>query len=382
MLRGERTLGKPITLISIVGLVALVGFACVPPSSPSGAPPPPQVCTNGVLNPVPFLKLPFDPTYSYYKPPEADTVPVNPDIQSDLAAAFQAAPPFFKVRLCSLHGIYIDPTGCDPNSGYDPNTCILADTGIIDNSWGLRSLSREGYIAISLGLWKNNACQGAAKVCAPPFQTYETRRLLALLNRVSEKDLPLLSAEGHRPRLTLPSYEVSPGAPALSVLSALAHEYGHILWWNTFVEPGALQVSNSASFCNGNFYPSGSWQGTPVDIPPDRWVHFGEIRLQPRNSDVSRLEYLLSSGDYSQAFEVLHRIYSDGRWASALAAFSPDEDFVETFELSVLMNAGMRQAAITTYGRARHSDDVVRDVTVSPPLQTKLQCFASAAQPR
>jgi hypothetical protein len=90
----------------------------------------------------------------------------------------------------------------------------------------------------------------------------------------------------------------------------------------------------------------------------------------------------LRSGDYSQAFEILHRIYSDGRWASALAAFSPDEDYVETFELFVLMNAGLRQIAITTYGRRRYSDNIVREVAVAPPLQTKLQCFASAAQPR
>ena len=374
-------MGKPIALISIVGFVALVGFACVPPSPP---PPPPmaQVCNDGVLNPVPFLKVPFYPMEPYNQNPEADSARINPDIQSDLAAAFEAAPPFFKAQLCNLHGIYVNPTGC---TGYDPNTCNLSDAGIAENSWGfrLRSPSGEGYIAISLGLWKNNPCQDTEKVCAPPFQTYETRRLLALLNVTAGKDLRPLSAEGHRPRLNVPYYEIFPSVPALSVLAALAHEYGHILWWNTFVEPpGASQVSNTASFCNGNFYPSGSWQGTPVDIPPDRFVHFGAIRLQPRNSDVLQLDRFLLSGDYSQAFEVLHRIYSDGRWASALAAFSPDEDFVETFELSVLMNAGMRQAAITTYGRARHSDNVVRDVTVSPPLQTKLRCFANATQPR
>jgi hypothetical protein len=374
-------LGKLITLISIVGFVALVGFACVPPSPP--IPPIAQVCNNGVLNPVPFLKAGFYPKEPFDQGPEADSAPVNPDIQSDLAAAFQAAPPFFKAQLCNLHGIYINPAGC---SGYDPSTCgSLSDADIAENSWGfrLRSPAREGYIAISLGLWKNNPCQGAKTVCAAPFQTYETRRLLAILNVTAKRDLRPLAAEGHRPRLTLPSYEVSPDVPAMSVLASLAHEYGHILWWNIFVEPGALQVSDTASFCNGNFYPSGAWQGTPADIPPRRFVHFGEIRLQPRNSDVSQLERFLSSGDYSRAFEVLHRIYSDGRWATALAAFSPDEDFVETFELFVVTNAGLRQAAIiTTYGRARHSDNVVRDGIVVPPLQTKLQCFASAAQPR
>jgi hypothetical protein len=378
-------LNKPIALISIIGFVALACFACAPPS-PSGPPRSmAQVCNNGVINPVPFLKVPFDPTYpensNYDKPPEADPAPVNPDVQSDLSAAFQAAPPFFKAQLCSLQGIFINPTGC---SGYDPSTCNLADTEIAENSWGfrLRSPSKEGYIAISLGLWKNKTCQNAKTACVAPLQTYETRRLLALLNVTANRDLRPLAAEGRKPRLNLPTYEISSGVPALTVLAALAHEYGHVFWWNAFVEPGAPHVSNTASFCNGSFYPSGSWQGVPVDLPPKRWVHFGEILGQPRDSDVSQLARFLQSGDYSQAFERLHLIYANGRWASALAAFSPDEDFVETFQLFVLMNAGLRQATVTSYGRGRHSDNIISGQTVPLPLQSKLQCFASPAQPR
>jgi len=370
-------LGKPITLISMIGFVALVGFACAPTPPP---PPMAQVCADGVLNPVPFLKVPFYPKEPFDQRPEADSAPVNPDIQSDLAAAFQAAPPFFKAQLCNLHGIYIDPTGC---SGYDPSSCgSLSDTDIADNSWGFRSTAKEGFIAISLGLWKNNPCEGAKKVCAAPLQTYETRRLLALLDRTAEKDLRSLSAEGRRPRLTLPSYGISPDAPALSVLAALAHEFGHVWWWQTFVPQPRIESFDNTAFCNGNFYPSGSWQGTLVTLPPHHWLGFGEIRLQPPDSDVLRLQHFLRSADYGQAFEVLHRIYTNGRWASALAAYSPDEDYVETFELLVLMKAGLRQSAVTTYGRARHSDNIVRETTVAPPLQAKLQCFASAVQLR
>jgi hypothetical protein len=372
-------LRKPIALISIIGFVVLVGFACAPPPPP---PPPPmaQVCTDRVLNPVPFLKIPFYPKEPFDQRPEADSAPINPDIQSDLAAAFQAAPPFFKAQLCSLHGIYIDPTGC---TGFDPNSCgSLSDTDIANLSWGFRNTAKEGFIAISLGLWKNNPCRPPKKVCAAPLQTYETRRLLALLDRTAEKDLRALSAEAHRPRLTLPSYQVSPDVPALSVLAALAHEYGHVLWWQTFVPQTRTEFFDNAAFCDGNFYPSGAWQGTPVDLPKGHWLEFGKIRLQPPDSDVLRLEHFLRSADYSQAFEVLHRIYSNGRWASVLAAFSADEDYVETFELFVLMNAGLRQSAVTAYGRARHSDNIVREATVTPPLQAKLQCFANAFKPR
>ncbi|MFL5268059.1 MAG: hypothetical protein ACJ8AH_15950 [Stellaceae bacterium] len=367
---------KPIALIGVIGFLALFGYACAP--TPRGsALKVEQVCNDGVLAPVPFLKVPFYPMEPYEQDPEADPVPVNLDIQADLAAAFQAAPPFFKAQLCNLRGIYINPTGC---GGYDPGTCgNLSDTDVADNSWGFRNTEKAGYIAISLGLWKNNPCKDAKKVCAPTLRTYETKRLLALLNRTAEKDLGTLSTGDRKPHVTIPSYEVSPDIP--SVLAALAHELGHVLWWQVFVPQTRSQYLDTATFCDGGFYPSGAWQGTPVDIPKHRWIGFGDIRLQPKDSDVQLLAQFLQSGDYSRAFDRLHRIYSNGRWASALAAFSPDEDFVETFELFVLLNAGLRQAAITTYGHRKYSDSIVRDVNVAPFLQTKLQCFARLAQP-
>ena len=101
-------MGKPIALLLILGVIALVGFACAP--SPPPPPPVAQVCTDGVLNPVPFLKVPFYPKEPFDQRPEADSAPVNPEIQSDLTAAFRTAAAFFKTQLCSLQGVYeVDP---------------------------------------------------------------------------------------------------------------------------------------------------------------------------------------------------------------------------------------------------------------------------------
>src|SRR5262249_55955637 len=124
--------------------------------------------------------------------------------------------------------------------------------------------------------------------------------------------------------------------------------------------------------------PSGAWQGRKVTLPDGRWVGFGDIRLQPDNSDVLLFSQSLRSANYARAFDGLHRIYSNGRWASALAALSPDEDFVESFQLFVLMNPGLRQTAITS---GKYSDSIVRNGNVAPLVQTKLQCFARLYQP-
>jgi hypothetical protein len=119
------------------------------------------------------------------------------------------------------------------------------------------------------------------------------------------------------------------------VLAVLAHEYGHVYWFDNFVQPpGSSQISNT--FCNGSFYPD------QIDI-----------------------------GGYPAVAAALRRIHLARQWASTLAAFSPDEDFVEAFELSVLAKAGLQKLTFKIDG---HSD------TVFPPaagsgLATKLACF-------
>jgi len=371
---------KPIALILTISLIALIGFGCAPPPPPQALRATAAVCDGGVLNTVPFLKVPFEPSYKMRPEPDYDA-PTNPEIQADLTAAFQAAPPFFRAQLCGLQGIYINPAGC---SGFDPSTCgSLSEIGIADNSWGFREPSRgDKYIALSLGLWKDNRCTDARSVCAAPFKLFETRRLLALLARTAEpaeKDSRQTALGDRLPRLSPPSFEVSPDTPAMSVLAALAHEFGHVLWWDTFVQPpGSVQGPNTAAFCDGSFYPSGAWQGRKVTLPDGRWVGFGDIRLQPDNSDVLLFSQSLRSANYARAFDGLHRIYSNGRWASALAAFSPDEDFVESFQRFFLLNAGLQQTAITS---GKYSDSVVRNGNVAPLVQTKLQCFARLYQP-
>jgi hypothetical protein len=371
---------KPIALIFVIGLLAAVGFACAPPP-PSPAyqvPPTSQVCQNGALNNVPFLAEPFQVGMGmdYGQIPQADPAPVNPEIQSDLTAAFNSAPQSFKDQLCGLTGIFINRYGC---TGYEPDSCALSDYQVADNSWGLRRPTGERYIAISLGLWKNNPCQSPRKICPPTFQTFETREIQALLNHTAQTDR---TSPPHAPQLprTLSSPVVSPNTSTMSVLAALAHEFGHVHWWDAFVQPpGSPHATNTATFCGGGFYPSGYWEGSMVDIPPGRWIEFGEILDQPKGSAVSQLSNLLASRSYTRVGDALNGIYTSGRWASALAAYSPDEDYVETFELFVLLNAnpGLQTLTFSTGGR---SADILRNVNDTSELGRKLKCFGSLPQ--
>jgi hypothetical protein len=113
-------------------------------------------------------------------------------------------------------------------------------------------------------------------------------------------------------------------------------------------------------------------------VPPNRWVPFGYI-AQPGAPYVAQLASLLGSRFYANAAENLHQIYSSGRWASALAAYSPDEDFVETFELYVLVNATPGLQALTI-NVGNHSDNILQNVNLNSELGRKLRCFGALPQ--
>jgi hypothetical protein len=99
---------------------------------------------------------------------------------------------------------------------------------------------------------------------------------------------------------------------------------------------------------------------------------------------------------------LLHAIYSGqqldgtnaqyGRWASALAAFSTDEDFVETFQLFVLMHAQtqaqlsgpLQNLRVIIYGSQKnvgghvvpYADDVPANFNNKLELMRKSNCFS------
>jgi hypothetical protein len=354
--------------ISLIGILCLVIWAC----APQAPPPPPMVtsapasitCADGsdLLTRVQYLRLAAIPDTNLIIQP--DQTPINPAIQTDLAAAFKANPAFSKNELCPLDGIFINREGC---SGYEPSTCSsMQETDIADNSWGLRTPSNKKYIAISLGLWRC-APGSPQSYCAPSFTEYHQRLVKALLDRTA----------GLPAGISPPTFQTSNNSSSLAVLAALAHERGHIYWFETFVvtphdtPSPAVLMSEANAFCGGAIYRGGRWQGQPVHLPQGRYVFFAELSgNSPVN--VANLPTLLRSrgaADASLATGVIDGIYGGGQYPSLLAAYSPDEDFVEAFEWSVLRNAGLRDLTANGHPILRGGAADLRGT------EAKLACF-------
>jgi hypothetical protein len=318
------------------------------------------------------------PGFGFEKAPPIDPTPVDASIAQDLTDAFNIAPDFFRNQLCDLTVVYIDRTGC---SSYDPRSCSGPDPS--DRLWGFRAFDGSGnsageFIGTWLGLWQKGV-QGHA----PVLSRFESGRLQTLLNWTK-------SNSQHPPEHVF----VDPDTAAMTVLAVLAHEVGHVFWYDAFVikpdgSPNLGGDADFGQFCRGTFYQpvgvggQGSWL-LPPTIPEGRWVSFGQPRNYHRADDVdmTKLGFDLDHGRFSDAGDLLHGLYGgiqNGRWASALAAFSTDEDFVETFQLFVLRHARtpLQHSRVRVFGTAdkQYFDDIPYTFDLRPELVRKSSCF-------
>jgi hypothetical protein len=372
-------------LIVMAGIITEMSlFACAPPTPPAGgvaAPPPPTIAAT--CSPLVFLSKvhflgqtspPFSlPDSGFENAPPTDSTSINTTIVQDLTDAFNAAPDFFKNQLCNLNGIYIDRTGC---ASYDPSSCT--GPGPSDLLWGFRAFDGSGnsageFVGTWLGLWQ----QGVGGH-APVLSKYETGRLQALLNWKSSNAPAAVT-------------DSDTDTAAMTVMAVLAHEIGHVFWYDAFVvksdgSPNPGGSSDFSKFCGGTFYTPGGAQGSwllPPSVPDNRWVSFGEPRNYHKADDVdlTKLGFNLDHGKFPEAGELLHGVFAgiqNGRWASALAAFSTDEDFVETFQLFVLMHARppLQHLRVRIVGKAqRYLEDIPYTFNQKPELVRKSRCF-------
>jgi hypothetical protein len=291
-------------------------------------------------------------------PTPSGPIPIGGNKWTDLKAAFALAPPFFKSQLCALDGVFVS-----------------AD----NRSWGLRNrLTGKGYIAVADDLWN-----GAAH--AMSFRAFENRVLKTLLKGWQGPGHPILTGPPDSER---------------TVLAVLAHEYGHVLFYRTIIPALGGQGNfnpNFDNFCDdgkGNFFtgPMGAW-ATITDEPPplSRWRGFGEVASAHKTGD-EQVNNILTSvpapgmPDTKGAGRKLATIYDannasppNGRWAGFFAAFSPQEDFVETFQLFVLRKATTPLMSlpikIPIFQGSPFDADIPQTCSQRPVLSRKLGCF-------
>jgi hypothetical protein len=233
--------------------------------------------------------------------------------------AFKLAPAIFQTRLCGLGSIFVNGPACG-----DLGSCM-------PNSWGYRA-ARDSttHIAISAGLWGLACPDGSAYA----YHCFESDLLATLL---------------HWPQSPAPPRYANANAAAdnldMTILAALAHEVGHVHWYEAMNPSHPGQGYNPNLFCGGVFFTD-SWQ-TPIRRLPPIWRGFAERDNTHANPpQIVTVDTFIRNQDWPNAANALDQLYQPTQpWASFFGALSPDEDFVETYKLYVMTNAQSGQIA-------------------------------------
>lgn len=342
-------------LILSAGLLAALGFACVavvppppPPPAPAvvpsaaaaaslvGSPKTSAVCTRTgpttTLN-ASLIKTPYHP--ELLRPPTPISGALPGSAAQDLQQAYTVAPDFFQQKLCGLQGIYIDQTPCSGSA--DGQNC----------SWGFRDPSSGNeYVGLSASLWADSS--------PPKFTDYETNQLGYLLQLLG-------GVQGGIPPFEIPpffdsQFDSQPGGdpantPTMTVLATLAHEIGHIRWFEINVTtPGGPYDFGNLNPCkndNKSFWAASWAYGNNINLlEAPRWRNFADIAntiyLDHVASSPSIRQFLnIQPAGYSALAQSLIRLHSKFQpWPSLLGSLTPDEDFVETYVLGVLTYNG------------------------------------------
>lgn len=360
------------TLICCIGVICVSSTACEPspPQFPVSGPAPRPALTcdhtssgsTFVAAKVSKLSTGFNPVLAAAPLPANNMGPVTQQdsYYNTLTNAFDAAPDFFKDNLCGLDAVYIVQNTCN-------GTCTPAD--LINNSFGMRAYQTTGaprYIATSVQLLLNPTLT---------LSSYETQRLIYLLQNLSTE----ASAWPHPP-----TYQAAPDTLVYSVLAAFAHEYGHVLWYGSFVSQPGKNIDRLTIYCQGknkfnSFYPNGYWD--QVTLSFNRWISFAQ---RQNNYHIPHLNQLKNQLDqhhfFPQADKALHDALADKGVADLLSVFSSNEDFVTAYELHVLKEAQLTMLSVQMYdnsGAVVPSDtvDILGKLSSGTDLSEKVKCF-------
>ena len=292
----------------------------------------------------------YDPS-SLAPPPQG--APVGQPYAADLDRAFASAPPAFQARLCALDGVFIDTTPCP-----DVRACL-------GHAWGLRvrnpSAGQGRYIGIPAALWAGR----------PAYSEFANHLLHELV-----------------PLPTVGYSRGNPGADtfATTLLAALAHEMGHVRWYD-IIDPGRVGATNLNAFCGGHFFASWNGGAAGVHTPPPwrRLLTFSERQKQPlpdthrSGFHVRHLDNAVGTPVY--AADLFDQLYMPAApWASFFAAVSPDEDFAKTYKFKVLTSASPPLTSLPmtirgTGGVYRENIPAAYFQGQKPELATKVTCI-------
>lgn len=286
------------------------------------------------------LRQPFKvgATYPEYKRPEPDDTAEMPDeTRKLLHDAFEIAPPAFQRRLCDISGLYVSNMKNTPWSFREIPKQFPPDN---------QPDSYNRYIAIPIDP-------------PPRLSNYENLIQTALLGGWQGGKLTV---------------NADADTDVMTVLSALAHEDGHLLFRQTHspVPGGEFRFDR---FCDGSYF-RGSWKD-PVDVEPGfgPFIVKGEHLSDPQ---IPEIQEAIKQGQHERAAKLLAQLMQGERFINLWTAYSPEHDFVETYRIKVMTEAAVPLRSIKLdLPIGNVSIDLIGRLSRNSEVARKFACFDS-----
>jgi hypothetical protein len=369
-------------LLFCAAAIVATCFACALPSPPASVAKGPVCDFAGKVR---WIDTPSFMPHPGDQPPPSTSLPTPvpgtiPDYAKDMGAAFAAASYDFQKQLCSLDGVYINGAACTSSE-----QCS-------DDSWGWKQSqpkpvnSNGRLIALSKNLWTLSA--------SPTYSDYETQLMGTVLPSDTYYSGAASCASSGACNCNSGSC-TSIDNFSTALLAALAHEVGHIRYYE-LVNPtfASFAPTDPTTFCKGAFY-GGSWSGPVHNPPPWRSLSTPQKRQNNRRMLIAHglsedshkmppdIADIDTSGNDDDRATKIHLLLGPTQpWASEFAAVSADEDFVETYKFAVLTTAvhPLKWAKITIphYPHGSSTDvNVANDYWTGnkPGLAEKVRCI-------
>jgi hypothetical protein len=274
--------------------------ACATPSGPGY----PTIC---------YLGGAYDPQKQPYQPPQCSGTPVSLGERAVITRAFDLAHSRVQADMCRLNTIFITSS----NIGVRENP---ADQGT------------GKYIFLDARLLNGG---GGATLAAEEAATQN-----AVLTQLGNTNVTL-------------QYSAAPDNGFLGVLAVMAHEMGHVNWYDKKVGAKPCFVS---SFMNP------TWTGS---VPNRRWVNFAAPTANDHSvdPDTHPKKRRLTPGKVKKLYD---------NYVSVFAAVSPEEDYVESYKLSALLSDVVQNVAAFS----ANGNDILANAQ-RQPIRGKLACVRS-----
>jgi hypothetical protein len=303
-----------------------------------------------------YLNTPISPGIST-TPPAGSSLPSGSTYAADLGAAFCAGSADFRTQLSKLEKVYVIAASC-------------SDSVCLEGSWGW-SHGGKWYIGLSEGLWGSGFAYSQ-------YETALTQGILSAAHGVKYNNAQSCAGCGAIDTFTT------------ALVAILAHEMGHIGYYSE------VPSSTPANFCSGKFFTS--WDPNTVN-PPPYWRYL----LTPSGRDTIRggptgkwpykhkknpgdVDVIDHPGAGSSPKQLIYYLVAPddtatdagAPWASPLAAMSPDEDFVETYKLKVLLSSTRPLTSVTIDVPGVGTADIVGGLKAGKrkELSDKLDCVS------